>query len=57
MHLEANDIEAAREAAREVLRVLPDYSISKHEFWHKQTTDLAERQRRIDLLKSAGLPE
>ncbi|MFA3918848.1 adenylate/guanylate cyclase domain-containing protein [Ruegeria hyattellae] len=57
MHLEANDIEAAREAAREVLRVFPNYSISKHEFWHKQTTDPAERQRRIDLLKSAGLPE
>ena len=43
MHLEANDIEAAREAAREVLRVFPNYSISKHEFWHKQTTDPAER--------------
>jgi len=56
-HLEAGDLEAARQSAKQVLRLVPDYRISEHEFWHKQTKDPAERARRIELLKSAGLPE
>ena len=57
MHLETGDLEAAQQSAKHVLRLVPDYRISEHEFWHKQTKDPAERTRRIELLKSAGLPE
>lgn len=57
MHLDAGNFEAARRTAKDVLRLLPGYKIASHEFWHKQTYDPAERKRRIELLKSAGLPE
>ena len=56
-HLEARNLEAARRSAKEVVRLIPNYSIAKHEFWHKQAKDPAEQKRRVELLKSAGLPE
>jgi tetratricopeptide (TPR) repeat protein len=56
-YLEADRLNEARSEAREVLRINPGYSIAQDETWVKSTEDIAERQRRIELLRKAGLPE